>query len=116
YLDRISLVQISSRSENFLIDPLAIADLSPLAGILEDPGIEKIFHDADFDLRILDRDAGLTVSGLFDSQIAAAFLGEKGLGLGALVERFLEIKLPKAYQRADWAERPLTEGMKDYAA
>lgn len=116
YLDRLSLVQISSRSENFLIDPLAIQDLSPLGPVLSDPGVEKIFHDADFDLRILNRDLGLTVSGLFDTQIAAALLGERALGLGALVERFIGIKLPKAYQRADWAERPLSEGMKDYAA
>ncbi len=116
YMDRLSLVQVSSRAENFLVDPLAVPDLSPLASILEDRRIETVFHDADFDLRILDRDAGLTVAGLFDTQIAAAFLGERSLGLGALVERFLGIKLPKAYQRADWAERPLTEGMKDYAA
>ena len=56
------------------------------------------------------------VRGLFDTQIAAFFLGERSLGLGAVVEKFLGISLPKAYQRADWAERPLTEGMRDYAA
>ncbi|HET7275593.1 MAG TPA: HRDC domain-containing protein [Longimicrobiaceae bacterium] len=116
YLDSISLLQISSREENFLIDPIALDDLSGLRPILEDEKIETIFHDADFDLRILDRDLQLRVAGLFDTQIAAAFLGERALGLGALVERYLGIKLPKAYQRADWAERPLSEGMKDYAA
>lgn len=116
YLDRVSLVQISSRSRNWLIDPLAIVDLSPLATIFEDRRIEKIFHDADFDLRILDRDAGLRIAGLFDTQIAAALLGDRALGLGALLERHLGVVVPKAYQRADWAERPLTDGMKDYAA
>jgi ribonuclease D len=116
YLDRLSLVQISSRRENFLIDPLALDGLSPLGPLLADAAVEKIFHDADYDLRILDRDEGLEVRGLFDTQIAAAFLGEKSLGLGAIVEKYLGISLPKAYQRADWAERPLTEGMKDYAA
>ncbi len=116
YLDRISLIQISSREENFLVDPIALTDLSALAPILQDENVETIFHDADFDLRILDRDLQLRVSGLFDTQIAAAFLGERSLGLGALVEKYLAIKLPKAYQRADWAERPLSEGMKDYAA
>jgi ribonuclease D len=116
YLDRLSLVQISSRRENFLIDPLALDDLSPLGPLLADAAVEKIFHDADYDLRILDRDEALQVRGLFDTQIAAAFLGEKSLGLGAIVEKYLGISLPKAYQRADWAERPLTEGMKDYAA
>lgn len=116
YFDRLSLVQLSSRDENFLVDPLAVDDLGPLAELLEDPAIETVFHDADYDLRILDRDAGLAVAGLFDTQIAAAFAGERSLGLGAQVERWLGIKLPKEYQRADWAERPLKEGMKEYAA
>lgn len=116
YLDRISLLQVSSRGENFLIDPLAVDDLSPLGSILADRAVEKVFHDADYDLRILDRDLSMRVEGLFDTQIAAAFLGERALGLGALVERFVGPVLPKAFQRADWAERPLSEGMKDYAA
>jgi len=114
--DRISLVQISSRDLNLLIDPIAIEDLSVLGSLFTDPAVEKIFHDADFDLRILDRDLDLRVSRLFDTQIAAAFAGARSLGLGAIVEKYLGISLPKAYQRADWAERPLTEGMKEYAA
>lgn len=116
YLDRLSLVQLSSRKNNYLVDPLAVTDLSPLARLLADPQTESVFHDADYDLRILDRDAGLAVRNLFDTQIAAAFLGERALGLGAVVEKHLGLKLPKAYQRADWAERPLSEGMLDYAA
>ena len=116
YLDRISLIQISSPEENLLIDPIALDDLAPLGTVAADPKIEKIFHDADYDLRILDRDLNVRVSGLFDTQIAAAFVGERSLGLGAIVERYLGVSLPKAFQRADWAERPLSEGMKDYAA
>jgi ribonuclease D len=116
YFDRISLIQLSSREENFLIDPLAVTELSPLREMFADAAVETVFHDADYDLRILDRDLGFHVRGLFDTQIAAAFLGERSLGLGAIIERFLGVSLPKAYQRADWAERPLTEGMKDYAA
>jgi ribonuclease D len=58
YLDRLSLVQLSSREENFLLDPLALGDLAELARLFSDPASEKVFHDADFDLRILDRDAG----------------------------------------------------------
>ncbi len=116
YLDRLSLVQVSTRDEHFLIDPFEVTDLSGLGRVMSDPDVEKIFHDADFDLRILDRDASMRVRGLFDTQIAAAFTGERQLGLGAIVESFLGVKLPKAYQRADWAERPLTEGMKEYAA
>jgi ribonuclease D len=116
YLDRLSLVQVSSPDENLLIDPLALPDLSALGPVLADPEIEKVFHDADFDLRILDRDQKMTVAGLFDTQIAAAFAGRSSLGLGAVIESYLGISLPKAYQRADWAERPLSDGMKDYAA
>lgn len=116
YLDRLSLVQLSSRDENFLVDPLAVPDLGPLGELLEDPNVETLFHDADFDLRILDRDAGIHVRGLWDTQVAAAFLGERSLGLGNVVEKYLGIHLPKEFQRADWAERPLSEGMKDYAA
>lgn len=116
YADSLSLVQISSRHETVLIDPLALPQLAPLGRLLEADSIEKVFHDADFDLRILDRDAGLHVRNLFDTQIAAACLGLRGLGLGAVVETCLGISLPKAFQRADWAERPLTAGMKEYAA
>jgi len=116
YFDRLSLVQLSSRSENFLIDPQAVPDLAPLAELFADPGVEKIFHDADYDVRILDRDAGLAIANLFDTQVAAAFLGERSLGLGNIAEKYLGLKLPKEHQRADWGERPLTEGMKQYAA
>jgi len=116
YHDRISLVQISSREENVLIDPLSLPDLSILGQLFLDPAVEKVFHDADFDLRILHRDLDLHVRNLFDTQLAAAFAGARSLGLGAIVEKYLGITLPKAYQRADWAERPLTEGMKEYAA
>jgi ribonuclease D len=132
YLDRLSLVQISTRhsatreaergrpvaerDRNFLIDPLALPDLAPVGELLEDERIEKVFHDADYDLRILHRDLGFSVRNLFDTQIAASFLGERALGLGAIVEKYLGIKLPKGFQRADWAERPLSPGMKEYAA
>ena len=116
FFDRMSLVQISSREEHFLVDPFTVGILDPLADLLEDPAVETVFHDADYDLRILDRDAGLSVAGLFDTQIAASFLGERSLGLGSMLEKYLGIKVPKEYQRADWAERPLTEGMKQYAA
>lgn len=116
YFDRLSLVQLSSRDENFLIDPQAVPDLSPLGELFGSAEIETVFHDADYDLRILDRDAGLSVAALFDTQVAAAFLGERSLGLGSIAEKYLGLNLPKEHQRADWGERPLTEGMKQYAA
>jgi ribonuclease D len=116
YFDRLSLVQLSSRAANYLVDPQAVPDLSPLGELFGDEAVEKVFHDADYDLRILDRDAHLEVRSLFDTQVAAAFLGERQLGLGNIAEKYLGLKLPKEHQRADWGERPLSEGMKEYAA
>ncbi|HEX8905143.1 MAG TPA: ribonuclease D, partial [Longimicrobiaceae bacterium] len=116
YFDRLSLVQLSTRHRNYLVDPQAVPDLSPLGELFASERIEKIFHDADYDVRILDRDAGLYIANLFDTQVAAAFLGERSLGLGNIVEKYLGLKLPKEHQRADWGERPLSEGMKEYAA
>jgi ribonuclease D len=73
-------------------------------------------HGADFDLRLLSRDLGIELHGLVDTQIAAQLLGEESIGLAALLESRLDVKLSKKYQRADWAERPLTDAMLEYAA
>ncbi len=78
--------------------------------------METIFHDADFDLRILNRDFGVTIRGLFDTKVAAQFLGEPAIGLASLLEKHLGLRLAKKYQRADWAKRPLPQPMLDYAA
>src|SRR5256712_5730415 len=76
YHDRIFLIQLSSPSRTEIIDPLAVADLSPVGRLLADPKVEKIFHDADYDLRILDRDYGFRARRLFDTRIAAPLAGE----------------------------------------
>jgi ribonuclease D len=73
-------------------------------------------HGSDFDLRLLGGELGLRVHGLFDTQIAASLLGLQSLGLAALLEERFGVKLSKKYQRADWAERPLSEDMLEYAA
>jgi len=75
-----------------------------------------VFHDADYDLRLLQQDYGWSVRTIFDTRIAAQLLGYTAFGLAALLERFFEVKLDKKHQRADWSMRPLTEGMLDYAA
>jgi ribonuclease D len=116
YLDRLSLLQISGPETNYLIDPFALADLEPVTALLADPEVEIVFHDADYDLRILDRDLDARVRGLWDTQLAAAFLGVRSLGLGNVVAEYLDVHLAKEFQRADWAERPLPEGMLEYAA
>ena len=116
YDDSLCLVQLSTRNETWLLDTLALGSLNPVAELFADPAIEIIFHDADFDLRLLDRDFGVYVRGLFDTKIAARFAGIRSFGLGNLLEDELGIKLKKKYQRADWAKRPLPDEMLQYAA
>lgn len=116
YKDRIYLIQISTARHTALIDPLAVADLSPLGTVLDDPQIEKTFHDADYDLRVLDRDYGFRARGLFDTRIAAQLVGEPAIGLAALLEKYAGVKLAKEHQKADWSQRPLSPGMLAYAA
>ncbi len=116
YRDRVYLLQISSRTETAVVDPLAVGGLAPLAGVLGDPAIEIIFHDADYDLRLLDREYGLRTANLFDTRIAAQLLNEPGVGLAALLEKYLGLRLDKRFQRADWSARPLSAGMLEYAA
>lgn len=84
--------------------------------MLADPGIEKTFHDADYDLRVLDRDYGFRAARLFDTRIAAQLAGEPAIGLAALLEKYAGVKLAKEHQKADWSQRPLPPPMLAYAA
>ena len=70
YQERVCLVQISTPAESFLIDPLSISDFSPLAPVMADPSVRKVFHGADYDIRSLHRDFGIEVVNLFDTMIA----------------------------------------------
>jgi ribonuclease D len=116
YLDRVYLVQISSRNETAVVDPLATGGLGPIGEMLADPAMEIVFHDADYDLRLLHREYGFVAQHLFDTRIAAQLLNEPGIGLAALLEKYLGVKLDKRFQRADWSARPLSREMLDYAA
>lgn len=116
YSDRLCLVQITTASDTYIVDPLAFDSTGLLRRPLEDPDVEVVMHGADYDLRLLSRDLGIRVRGLFDTQVAAALLGEPALGLQALLDARLGVALAKKYQRADWAERPLSDDMLEYAA
>lgn len=116
YSNRLCLVQISTPDETWIVDPLALDPSELLRVPLESPEVEIVMHGADFDLRLLQRDLGIRLRGLFDTQIAATLLGVSQIGLAALLEARRGVKLSKKYQRADWAERPLSEGMLEYAA
>ena len=116
YVDRIYLLQLSTQDLSAIIDPLHAGDLPELGQLLEDRGVEVVFHDADYDLRLLRQDYGWRVTHIFDTRIAAQLLGIPAFGLAALLERYFGVKLDKQHQRADWSMRPLTPGMLDYAA
>ena len=116
FVDRVYLLQLSTRDRHAVIDPLPIGAPPGLGALLEDPSVEVVFHDADYDLRLLQQDYGWHVRTIFDTRIAAQLLGYSAFGLAALLERFFDVKLDKKHQRADWSMRPLTRDMLDYAA
>lgn len=116
YFDKVCLIQMSGAGEDVIVDPLAGVDLAPFGRMLADPAITKIFHGGDYDLRILNRDFGFTVSNLIDTSVCAQLLGYEGIGLAALLDRHFGVKLNKVHQRADWSMRPLSADMLEYAA
>lgn len=116
YEDRVYLVQVSSRSHTAVVDPLGVARLDRFGALLADPAVEIVFHDADYDLRLLERQYAIRATRLFDTRVAAQLLNEPGIGLAALLQKYFGVALNKKYQRADWSQRPLTGEMIDYAA
>ena len=118
YPERVCLVQVATPRTTWLLDSLALGDLSPLAPVLARRGSLKLLHGADYDIRGLNRDWGLTVANLFDTHVAARFLGLERVGLAALLQELLDIEIPKdrKIQRADWSKRPLDDEALRYAA
>jgi len=116
FLDRIYLLQLSTRDRSAIIDPLPIGTPQKLGDLLQDPKVEVVLHDADYDLRLLHQDYGWHVTRIFDTRVAAQLLGIKSFGLAALLEQYFDVKLDKKHQRADWSMRPLTHDMLEYAA
>ena len=116
YREKVCLVQVSTRQQSWLIDPLALTSLEPLAAPLANPDIIIVMHGSDYDIRSLHRDYGIEVTNLFDTMIAARFLGITEFGLAALLKARFGIELDKKYQKADWSKRPLSREMCAYAA
>jgi ribonuclease D len=112
----VCLLQITTESVCYIVDPLAVRNLSALRPVFCNPGIRKIFHGADYDIRSLYRDFGLEVENLFDTQLACLFLGLRETGLEALLRNRFQVDLNKKFQRADWSRRPLSPEMVEYAA
>jgi ribonuclease D len=116
YFDKVCLIQMSIPGEDLIIDPLCKFDLSRFGAVLADRSITKILHGADYDLRILNRDFGFTISNLVDTMVCSQLLGYEAFGLAALLDRHFGFKVDKKHQRADWAMRPLLPDMLEYAA
>lgn len=114
YWPRPALVQLAWPGSVVLVDPLAV-DLAPFRAVLEGPQV-AVLHAADQDLEILELVCGTIPRTLFDTQIAAAFLGMSSPSLGSLLERFAGVKVTKGDRLTDWLQRPLTEGQLEYAA
>ncbi len=118
YYARLGLVQIGLASrEVFLLDPLALGDMSPLGRVLDSRDVVKILHDAPQDLMILKRATGATTHRIFDTRLAAGFAGLSSvISLQGLLQELLGFELPKGAQRTDWTRRPLSQEQLDYAA
>lgn len=117
YYPRLCLVQLATDDEISLIDPFLVEDLSILSVLFEDEAIMKLFHAADQDLEILLAEVGCLPHPLFDTQIAAALLGQSyQVGLGALVSAFCGTTIKKGDSFTDWSKRPLAPSQLRYAA
>jgi ribonuclease D len=115
YQEQVCLIQLSSPSADYIIDPLSLSDLTPLGELFYDPTIEKVFHASEYDLLILYEDYKFEFQNLFDTMLAAQILGRQKLGLDALLEELVGLKVDKKYQRSNWGRRPLPEDMLLYA-
>lgn len=115
YHEQVCLIQFSTEANDYLLDPLALTNLSSLGPLFANPNIEKVFHAAEYDLICLKRDFGFEFNNLFDTMLAARVLGKAGLGLGTMLEGEFGLQVDKRLQRANWARRPLSREMMVYA-
>ncbi|MBN2643052.1 MAG: HRDC domain-containing protein [Victivallales bacterium] len=112
----LGLIQMAIGHECYLIDPVAIRDLSPLGDLIANPGVCKIIHDAQQDLTILKTATGAFPRNIFDTRLGFGFCSNSSsLSLVALLNELLNIELPKTETRANWLQRPLSEKMMEYA-
>lgn len=115
FRERVCLIQFSTPKHDYVVDPLALSDLRPLAPIFNDKKIEKIFHASEYDLICLRRDYGFEFCNLFDTMQAARVLGYVAVGLDTLLAEKFQMKMDKRHQKANWGARPLTLAQIDYA-
>jgi ribonuclease D len=113
YREKLCLLQISIPGRDAIVDPLADVDLAPLSEALAKK--EIVLHGADYDLRLLRRNMSFVPQRIFDTAIASRLIGIREFSLAALVQRYFQIELAKGSQKANWAQRPLSSRMAEYA-
>ena len=113
YREKLCLLQIGLPWRDYIVDPLADVDLTPLCAALESK--EVVLHGADFDLRLLRRGLNFAARRIFDTVVAARLLGIREFSLTALVKQHFGVELGKGSQKANWAQRPLPARMLEYA-
>jgi ribonuclease D len=114
YHTKLCLVQISAGQTDYLVDTLALDDLSPLNEVTNDPSIRKVVHAGENDVPYF-RGRGVTFVNLFDTHVAAKLLDLESKSLAGLVELYFGVSLSKDHQRSDWRLRPLPEEQIAYA-
>ena len=116
YHPKLCLVQVASADECAAIDPLLVDDLSSLVRLLTDETVTKVFHASSQDLEVLYDGLGCITTPVFDTQLAASFLGlRQQMSYGALVEAYTGVHLAKAEALTDWSRRPLDPEQLSYA-
>jgi ribonuclease D len=116
FKEKVCLIQMASDRQTVVIDPLAVKNLTALKPVFRNTAITKVIHGSDYDVRSLHRDFKISINNLFDTQLAARFLGYIETGLEAVLKKELGISIDKKYQRKDWSKRPLPPEMIAYAA
>ena len=115
YREQVCLIQFSTKDTDYLVDPLALDDISLLGEIFASSKVEKVFHAAEYDLICLKRDFDFSVTNIFDTRWAVRVLGYAGDGLDRLLNEKFDVKVNKKYQKADWGKRPLSDEQINYA-
>jgi ribonuclease D len=118
YRGRVCLIQVSTDTRDFLVDPIRLKD-KPSFGFLgtlfADPTVEKVLHAAEYDVMMLHHDFGFRFARVFDTMIAASVLGWQQVGLGSILMAHYGVKVDKRHQRANWGARPLSRALIRYA-
>ena len=115
YRERVCMIQVSTPSQDYLIDPLCPLDLDELGELVQNPDVEKIFHAAEYDLILMKREYGWELNNLFDTMWAARVLGHRRYGLASLLQELFQVTLDKRYQKSNWCKRPLSPDQLLYA-